>query len=34
MVTFGIFTNDGQQEIITDALTMLKSATHSESKAN
>lgn len=34
MVTFGIYTNDGQQEIITDALTMLKSATHSEGKAN
>lgn len=34
MVPFSIFTNDGQQGIVTEALTVLKSATHSDGKPN
>ncbi len=34
MVPFSIFTNDGQQGIVTEALTVLKSATHSNGKPN
>jgi len=34
MVPFTIYTNDGQQDIVTDALTMLKSALHSNGKAS
>jgi hypothetical protein len=33
-VAFTIYTNDGQQGIVTDVLTMLKSATHSKDKAS
>lgn len=33
-VAFTIYTNDGQQEIVTDVLTMLKTATHSSGKAS
>jgi len=34
LVPFTIYTNDGQQDIVTDALTMLKSASHSDGKVN
>lgn len=34
MVPFTIYTNDGQQDVVTDALTMLKTATHSDGKVN
>ena len=32
LLPFTIYTNDGQQDIVTDALTMLKSAIHSNEK--
>jgi len=32
MLPFTIYTNDGQQDIVTDALTMLKSASHAYEK--
>jgi len=34
LLPFTIYTNDGQQDIVTDALTMLKSASHSVGKVN
>ena len=34
MVPFTIYTNDGQQDIVADALAMLKSANHLNDKAN
>jgi hypothetical protein len=32
MLPFTVYTNDGQQDIVTEALTMLKSAIHSNEK--
>ena len=32
MLPFTVYTNDGQQDIVTEALTMLKSAIHSKEK--
>jgi hypothetical protein len=34
IITFGIYTNDGQEEIVTDVLTMLKTAAYSANKAD
>ena len=32
LLLFTVYTNDGQQDIVTEALTMLKSASHSDEK--
>jgi len=32
MLPFTVYTNDGQQDIVTEALTMLKSAIYSNEK--